>query len=249
MRSCPNLPVEPVKAMSTSFTCHFKVTSTLKLRLVLSGFFHNLPLSFQIFAIICSSASVCKCQCCCVNFIDGYLILFYVFTPPPSEWLYWCLFSIRFVNAHLLLAPSLSFPFFVMSPLYYYSSDCTSILTCKTQARIQVLCMFFFFFYSVYFASSELGHWLLELLTAQDLPVYLISSFFGFYIYCFSHPLNLSGGKLNFPGYNLLLFLSCLSFYFHVQTLLKFSESVYSLCLFYVTWWVQTTIFGFHQCG
>lgn len=137
--------------MSTSFTCHFKVTSTLKLRLVLSGFFHNLPLSFQIFAIICSSASVCNmsvflCLFSLMIILSSYLLCFHL--PPP--WIYWCLFSVSFINAHLLLAPSIV-SHSLWCPHYIDRFRFSIHLKCKRQARIQVLCVCVCsFFHSVF---------------------------------------------------------------------------------------------------
>lgn len=82
MHLCPNQPIEPVEAMSASFLyAIFKVIPTLKLRLVLSGFFKQ---SATVFLNLCYNL----CNMFVVLFIfflfiGGYLLYLQHFHPPP----------------------------------------------------------------------------------------------------------------------------------------------------------------------
>lgn len=161
-----------------------------------------------------------------------YPPIFRVFTslPPQSGYTGVLVFFISFINS----PASRTIPFFPWDALILLiDSDFPSLLKRKRQARIQVLCFFPLFLSS---ASSELCYWLLELLNVQIISrsVPLIPAFFG--VMFIASPIllksiNSSGGKLHFPWYNLLCYSppSCLPFYFHVQTVLKFSWSVNSL--------------------
>lgn len=146
MRSCPNLLVEPLKAMSASFLyASFKFSGKVKLRLVLSGVFLNLPLSFQIFAIIFSSASVCSMSIFIfVDYLSSYLLRFH---PSPLQSGYpvcgVCLFFVSFINT----PASCTITFLPCDTLLLTNSDCPFILESKKQASLQMcvcVCVYIF---------------------------------------------------------------------------------------------------------